>query len=74
VALLLPVAAHAADPVNLNAASPDKPTLREGVDLPVADYGVAAWETKGHGNHRAVMEVKEASAVVKGIILLLESR
>ena len=74
MALLLPVAAHAADPVNLNAASPDKPTLREGVDLPVADYGVAAWETKGHGNHRAVMEVKEASAVVKGIILLLESR
>jgi hypothetical protein len=72
--VLLPVPANAGDPGNLNATSPENQTLREGIDLPVANYGMAAWETKGHGNHRAVLEMKEASPVVKGIILLLESR
>jgi hypothetical protein len=60
VAFVLPFSAHAADPAN--------PKAGDGVALPVADYGVASWETKGHGNHRAVLEVKEAAAVVKAQI------
>jgi hypothetical protein len=41
---------------------------RASLDFPVAEYGVGSWETKGHGNHRAVLEVKEASPVVKAVI------
>jgi len=37
-------------------------------ELPVAQYGIASWETKGHGNHRAVLELKQAEPVVKGTI------
>jgi hypothetical protein len=37
-------------------------------ELPVAQYGIASWETKGHGNHRAVLELKQAAPVVKGTI------
>jgi hypothetical protein len=29
------------------------------MELPVAKYGIGSWETKGHGNHRAVLEVTE---------------
>jgi hypothetical protein len=29
-------------------------SARASLDLPVAEYGVGSWETKGHGNHRAV--------------------
>lgn len=33
------------------------------LEQPVAPYGVASWETRGHGNHRAVLEVRAAPVV-----------
>lgn len=43
-------------------------TSHAATDLPVAEYAVGSWETKGHGNHRAVLEVKEAAVAAKANI------
>ena len=35
------------------------------LSLPVAEYGVAQWESQRYGNHRAVVEVAEAASAVR---------
>ena len=43
-------------------------TIHASTQLPVAKYSVGSWETKGHGNHRAVLEVTKPSVAARANI------